>query len=106
MKDFIPDESHIVSASEVTNIFPKKKRTDEESEGDDDSEESDGELQISEDELAWAKEIKEQINREFSRNKNPEPLFQLDLIKKSNQLIPMYNNNPADIVAKIKEVFE
>lgn len=106
MKDFIPDETHIISASEVKNNFPKKKKADDESEEDEESEESDGDLLISEDELAWAKEIKKQINREFSRNKNPEPLFQLDLIRKSNQLIPLYSNNPVEIVSKIKEVFE
>lgn len=106
MKDFIPDETLITSASAVENKFPKKKRSGDDSESDMDSEESDGDLPIDEEELPWAKEIKKQINKEFARNKNPEPLFQLDLIRKPNQLIPVYNNNPADIVDKIRKVFE
>ena len=105
MKDFIPDQTLITSAAQVENRFPKKKRAGDDSD-DDDSDESDGDLPIGEDELDWAKEIKRQINKEFARNKNPEPLFQLDLIRKGNQLIPQYNNNPVDIIAKIKDIFQ
>lgn len=75
MKDFIPDETLITSASIVQNKFPKKKRSDDDSDEDEDEEESDGDLAIDDNELPWAKEIKKQINREFARNKNPEPLF-------------------------------
>jgi dynein heavy chain len=105
MKDFIPDETLITSAAQVENKFPKKKRAGDDSD-ETDEDESDGDLPIAEDELEWAKAIKRQINKEFCRTKNPEPLFQLDLIRKANQLVPGYNNNPTEIVAKIKGVFE
>ena len=104
MKDFIPDETNIYHAAQVENKFPKKKRFGQESE--DESEESDGDLPITEADLPWAQEIKKQINKDFARNKNPDPLFQLDLIRKQNQLIPQYSYNPTEIVAKIKDVFE
>ena len=58
MKDFIPDETLITSASQVENKFPKKKRTGDDSDSDFDEDESDGDLPIEEDELPWAKEIK------------------------------------------------
>ena len=105
MKDFIPDETLITSASVVQNNFPKKVKAEGEDE-DDESEESDGDIPIGEDDLPWAQEIKRMINKEFAKNKNPEPLFQLDLIRKGNQLVPQYSNNPQEIVAKIKDVFE
>ena len=56
MKDFIPEETLITSAAQVQNKFEKKKRFGQES--DDDSEESDGDLAMGEDELPWALEIK------------------------------------------------
>lgn len=42
----------------------------------------------------------------FSLDKDPEPLFVLDLILKPNQLIPNYSVEPRDIVSKILEVFD
>lgn len=42
----------------------------------------------------------------FSKNKDPEPLFVLDLILKPNQLIPQYSTEPKEIVQKIMEVFD
>jgi len=74
MNDFIPEETLIISAAEVQNKFQKKRRFGDDSDWDD-SEESDGDLPIEDGELPWAKELKSQINKEFSRNKNPEPLF-------------------------------
>jgi len=42
----------------------------------------------------------------FDKNKDPEPLFVLDLILRTNQLIPQYSTDPKDIVNKIMEVFD
>lgn len=56
MKDFIPEETLIKTAAHVENKFDKKLRFGQESE--DESEESDGDLNIDEDELPWAKECK------------------------------------------------
>ena len=42
----------------------------------------------------------------FSKNKDPDPLFILDLVLKPNQLIPQYSTEPKEIVAKILEVFD
>jgi hypothetical protein len=42
----------------------------------------------------------------FSKDKDPEPLFVLDLILKPNQLIPNYSVEPKDIVSKVLEVFD
>jgi len=42
----------------------------------------------------------------FSKDKDPEPLFVLDLILKPNQLIPNYSVEPKDIVNKVLEVFD
>jgi hypothetical protein len=42
----------------------------------------------------------------FAADKDPEPLFVLDLILKPNQLIPHYSVEPRDIVSKVLEVFD
>jgi hypothetical protein len=42
----------------------------------------------------------------FDKNKDPEPLFELDLILKTGQLIPTYSTNPEEIVTKILTVFD
>jgi hypothetical protein len=42
----------------------------------------------------------------FAKDKDPDPLFVLDLILKPNQLIPQYSTEPRDIVTKILEVFD
>jgi hypothetical protein len=45
----------------------------------------------------------------FDKNKDPEPLFILDLILKQGQQaskIPTYSNNPQAIVTKIMAVFD
>lgn len=43
----------------------------------------------------------------FDKDKDPEPLFVLDLILKPNQMIPQYSTDPKEIVNKIMtEVFD
>jgi len=42
----------------------------------------------------------------FDKNKDPEPLFDLDLILKQGQLIPTYSTQPEDIVKRIMDVFD
>lgn len=42
----------------------------------------------------------------FDKNKDPEPLFELDLILKTGQLIPTYSTNPEEVVTKILNVFD
>ena len=42
----------------------------------------------------------------FDKNKDPEPLFVLDLILKSGHLIPTFSTKPDDIVKKIMAVFD
>jgi len=42
----------------------------------------------------------------FDKNKDPEPLFVLDLILKPGHLIPTYSTNPEDVVAKVLAVFD
>ena len=42
----------------------------------------------------------------FDKNKDPEPLFDLDLILKQGNLIPTYSTPPEDIVIKIMSVFD
>ena len=40
------------------------------------------------------------------KNKDPAPLFILDLILKPNQIIPAYSTQPDDIVTKMLDVFD
>ena len=73
MLDYIPDETFITNTAKVENKFTVKPREV----GDD---ESDGEIEINKDDLDGIIETKEWLNTQFSKKKDPEPLFQLDLI--------------------------
>jgi hypothetical protein len=42
----------------------------------------------------------------YDKNKDPEPLFDLDLIQKATNLIPTYSTAPEEIVNKIMNVFD
>lgn len=43
----------------------------------------------------------------FTKNKDPEPLYVLDLILKGGSLVPIYSTNPPqNIAASIREIFE
>ena len=45
------------------------------------------------------------LNSMFVKNKEPEPLYVLDLILKGS-IVPIYSTNPANIVQSIREIFE
>jgi dynein heavy chain, axonemal len=99
MLDYIPDQTEIISASDVKNRFKRLEnvQTDEDEENTD--------LVINEDDPEGVKETKKWVNSQFAKNKNPEPLFLLDLILKKS-LVPTFNNSPTEIVKRITEVFE
>jgi hypothetical protein len=60
-----------------------------------------------EDDLPEAKLIKEEILKEEEAKRFPKPLFVLDLVPgKNGGLIPKYSTTPADIVTRVKGVFE
>lgn len=42
----------------------------------------------------------------FDKNKDPEPLFVLDLILKPGQLIPTYSTQPDEVVRKVLKTFD
>jgi hypothetical protein len=46
------------------------------------------------------------LHKMFDKNKDPEPLFELDLVRSKNNLIPIYSNPPEDIVNKLMNVFD
>jgi len=50
--------------------------------------------------------VRNELDKEFSAEKDSEPLFVLDLILKPNMLIPNYSVEPKDIVSKVLEVFD
>jgi len=100
---FCPKETRIVSTKEVYNTFNKKKLTPEDSDYEecphqDVDEGKRTELQHAE---VW-------LHSMFDKNKDPEPLFVLDLILKPNQAVPIptYSTNPEDVVTKMLEVFD
>ncbi len=97
---YIPKETHIKSTSEVINIFEKH----ESAEG---PNEENGVIgDVDESKLTNVQKVRKELDQMFSNDKDPEPLFVLDLILKPNQLIPNYSVEPKDIVAKVLEVFD
>jgi len=98
MVKFIPRETKIISTSQVNNTFEKNIILDEDEQIDDED--------IPDSELTTIQLVRREMNKMFDKNKDPEPLFVLDLILKPNQLIPQYSTDPKDIVTKIMEVFD
>ena len=101
MLNFIPDQTEITSAGVVNNRYLSLEQKSMEADF-----EEDYNIKINADDSPEVRACKEYINEKTTKNKNPEPLFLLDLILKGKNLIPFFNYVPSDIVAKIKEVFE
>jgi len=98
---FCPVSTKIVSTKEVHNTFDKVLLTPEDSDYEempfkDVAEKDRDEMQNT---LVW-------LHKMFDKNKDPDPLFVLDLILKPGHLIPTYSNNPEEIVKKILNVFD
>ena len=75
MLNFIPDETEIISSSEVKNTFPKKHAIEDDSEEESAAEDPD--------ELQGIKDTRKWLNGLFRKDKDPDPLFILDLILKN-----------------------
>jgi hypothetical protein len=90
---FIPNETKIHSTAVVKNLFIKK---------DDAAAQDEYELgqpiPLSENDLAGVQNTKKWINGIFTKDKNPEPLYVLDLIMKPGALIPTFSTIPSLIV--------
>jgi dynein heavy chain len=104
MMQYIPKETHIYSTSSVKNVFEKPPKPVEE--GGPEEEDANLGKEIPESEMTLIQKVRKEMDAMFSLDKDPEPLFVLDLILKPNQLIPNYSVEPRDIVTKILEVFD
>ena len=105
MMQYIPKETHIYSTSSVKNVFEKIQSETLEG-GPEEQEASSPAKEIPEIEMTTVQKVRKEMDTLFSLDKDPEPLFVLDLILKPNQLIPNYSVEPKDIVTKILEVFD
>lgn len=104
MMQYIPKETHIYSTSSVKNVFEKQAKAVEEGGPEEGNENQ--EKEIPESEMTLVQKVRKEMDAMFSLDKDPEPLFVLDLILKPNQIIPNYSVEPRDIVSKILEVFD
>jgi hypothetical protein len=75
MVKFIPSETEIVSTSKVVNKFDKKAIILSE------THEYDG---IPDNQLDIVQQVRKELDKMFDKNKDPDPLFVLDLILKPN----------------------
>ena len=98
---FCPLDTKIISTKEVYNTFDKVLITPEDS----DYEEMPFNDVPEKDQDETQKTLIS-LFKMFDKNKDPEPLFILDLILRAGHLIPTYSNNPEEIVAKIMAVFD
>lgn len=98
---FCPTDTRIVSTREVHNTFNKRMLT---------AEDSDFEEKPYQDVPASKRDDWQTtavwLHQLFDKNKDPEPLFVLDLILKPGHLIPTYSTNPEDVVTKVMGVFD
>jgi hypothetical protein len=103
MMQYIPKETHIRSTSKVINVFDKPEGSPLQR---GQSEEVQAVQEKPESEMTTVEKVRKELDKEFSAEKDPEPLFVLDLILKPNMLIPNYSVEPKDIVSKVLEVFD
>lgn len=81
MMRYIPKETHIKSTSHVVNIFEKKRLADGPSEEDDSPVKK---VDIPESQMTHVQKVRKELDAMFAKDKDPEPLFVLDLILKPN----------------------
>lgn len=102
---FCPRDTKIISTKEVHNTFDKVLVTPEDS----DYEEMPF-VDVPEAEQDETQKALVELFKMFDKNKDPEPLFILDLVLKGQgqqaSKIPTYSNPPTDIVDKIMAVFD
>jgi hypothetical protein len=99
MLSYIPEQTKIVSTAIVHNTFKKVQKTEE-------PDEESPNLQVNENDLEGVKNTKIWLAGMFKKDKNPEPLYILDLILKNGQLIPTFSTLPQNIVQSIRDIFE
>ena len=99
--DLCPVSTEIVDTHDVRNSFNKKKLTPEDS----DYEEMPYK-DVPEDELDEVQKSMQWLHGEFDKNRDPDPLFIVDLIVNNDTPIPKYTTQPDDIVEKILSVFD
>jgi len=90
--NFIPYKTKIITTAEVHNFFEKNNIGDEDQE----------QAKI----VQMQKKDIPLEEQDFSKNKDPEPLFVLDLVLKPNQLIPHYSTDPHEVVRCMLEIFD
>lgn len=98
MLAYIPDTTKIESTAVVHNTFALK--------GVEEPEEESVNLMPKPDDLPEVIETKKWLASMFKKDKNPEPLYVLDLILKNGQLIPTFSTLPQNIVQSIRDIFE
>ena len=77
----MPLSSSVESTSSVINVFPKKEKSKEEMEEQDEELEQDD---IPESQMNTVQKVRKELSQMFSKNKDPDPLFKLDLILRPN----------------------
>jgi len=98
---YVPTNTKIIDTNEVKNTFNKKII------GPDDSDYEEFPFgDVPNDNLTEYQSTMQWLHKLYDKNKDPDPLFDLDLIKKQGNLIPTYSTNPEDIVTKIMNVFD
>ena len=92
---YVPEETIIHTTAKIQNVFKIIPRTEADLS-------DDGDLDVVDGDLPEAIECKKAIAQKFSKNKNPDPLFELDLVLKPGALIPAYSTPPEEVVSKIR----
>ena len=96
-----PTDTRIVSTNEVHNTFSKKLITEDDSDF-----EEEPFKDVPADQQNDLQQTMVMLFKMFDKNRDPEPLFVLDLILKQGHLIPTFSTNPQEIVNKIMAVFD
>lgn len=108
VKDFVefitsycPLKTEIRNTHDVVNYFDKKLITAEDSDY-----EEEPFKDIPADQLDDVQRTLKWLHKEFDKNKDPDPLFVIDLIVNNDSPIPKYTTPLEEITARILEVFD
>jgi hypothetical protein len=99
--DFCPEDTEIINTNLVRNKFNKKLI------GPDDEDYEEVPFKdIPEDKLNHVQETMKWLHKQYDKNKDPDPLFVMNLVASKDSVYPTYTTPPDEVVIKILKVFD
>jgi hypothetical protein len=99
--EFCPEETEIINTNLVRNKFNKKMIGPEDSEY-----EEEPYKEIKEDDCNHVQETMKWLHKMYDKNKDPDPLFVMNLVASKDSVYPTYTTHPDEVVKRVNLVFD